>query len=177
MILIPLSGKTAAGRPAIVDDQFADELMQYRWYCDTDRYAKRGVYCGKQDGKQKTRMIYLHREVLNLAGVDIPKGYETDHINHDKLDNRLSNLRVVTRSQNQHNRKLQRGTSRYKGVSWEKASGKWMAYIQHNGKQTTLGRFADEPDAARAYDTAARRLFGEYAHCNFPIEQEELDAQ
>jgi len=176
MIVIPLSGKNAAGRVAIVDGQFADEVLKYRWQC-VRGYARRSVYCGKQDGRPKTRRIRMHREVLRLAGVQIPGGYQTDHINGNKLDNRLSNLRVVTHQQNMHNRKPQGGGSRYKGVYWDKSAGKWRAQIWHNGKRIHLGLFIDEIEAAKAYDVAARRLFGEYARCNFPIEKEMMNAR
>ena len=167
MTLIPLGGKVAAGRCAIVDDDMADELLKHRWHY-SDGYARRSVYCGRHGGKQKTRYIRMHREVWRLAGREIPAGHELDHINHDPLDNRIENLRVVTTAQNQYNQKPRAGgASRYKGVSWHKTTGKWMAYIMHNGKQIHLGLFADEIEAAQAYDAAARRLCGEYARCNF----------
>ena len=168
MALIPLSGKKAAGRSASVDDDMAGALMEWRWHCNHNGYAARTVYCGVQDGKQKTRMILLHHEVLRLAGVEIPTGHEADHINGDRLDDRIENLRPATHSQNQHNCKPRGGTSRYKGVSWHKKAGKWRACIKRNSKTIHLGLFTDEIDAVKAYDTAARRLHGEFASCNFP---------
>ena len=167
MALIPLGGKVAAGRSALVDERFADELRKHRWHCDSDGYARHDIYCGMQDGKQKARHVYIHNEVWRLAGRTIPAGQELDHINGDPLDNRIENLRVVTHQQNSCNRKSQCGSSRYKGACWHKAKGKWHASIMHNGKRIHLGYFANEIEAAKAYDTAARRLFGEYARCNF----------
>ena len=173
MILIPLSGKVAAGRSAIAHSQFADEMMQYRWHCNHYGYACRSVRYTKSDGRSAIRAIFMHSEVLRLAGVEIPDGQEADHINGDTLDNRWpENLRVGTRSQNHANSKPQGGTSRYKGVCWHKHAGKWVARITHNGKPIYIGLFTNEVEAAKAYDEAARRLFGEYARCNFPIEQE-----
>ena len=169
MVRISLGGKIAAGRSALVDDDMAGALMEWRWHCDKHGYARRCVYYGRQDGKPKNRFVYMHAEVWRLAGKLIPAGQELDHSNGDKLDNRLSNLRPATRGQNQHNQKPRKGgASRNKGVYWHKRSGKWRAYITHNGKRIHLGYFTNEPDAGKAYDTAARRLFGEYARCNFP---------
>jgi len=174
MVLIPLGGKAAAGRHTKVDSDVAEELMKLSWYWESNGYARRAVRFRMPDGRRAIRHIYMHREVWCLAGKVIPDGHELDHINGDKLDNRLYNLRPATTAQNQHNRKLNRkvGTSRYKGVSWYKPTGKWRARIQHNGKEIYLGYFADEIEATKAYDKAARQLFGEYARCNFPVEKE-----
>eukprot|EP01047_Picozoa_sp_COSAG01_P046408 COSAG01_NODE_4355_length_5108_cov_4.680176_1_plen_270_part_00 len=68
--------------------------------------------------------------------------------------------------------KQQRGTSAYRGVSWSKQTGKWVASIRHQGRQQFLGCFADEGDAARAYDVRAGRLHGASAKLNFPGEGE-----
>lgn len=59
-------------------------------------------------------------------------------------------------------------TSGYKGVGWSRASGKWRAYIQVDGRQVHLGLHLDPLDAARVYDAAALEHFGEYARLNFP---------
>jgi len=168
MVLIPLSGKVAAGRSAMVDDNMATELMKYRWYCNSKGYAGRSVNYRTSGGRRTMRTIYMHGDVWRLAGRTIPESQELDHINGSPLDNCLENLRLATCGQNQHNRKPQKGsTSRYKGVSWIKERGKRRAQITHNGKTIHLGLFTDEIDAAKAYDVAARRLFGEYARCNF----------
>ena len=161
MVRISLGGKIAAGRSALVDERFADELRKHRWHY-SHGYARRDVRSGSI-----VRAIFMHREVWRLAGRTIPAGQELDHINGDPLDNRIENLRVVTHQQNSCNRKSQCGSSRYKGACWHKAKGKWHASIMHNGKRIHLGYFANEIEAAKAYDTAARRLFGEYARCNF----------
>ena len=162
MLLVPLSGKFGAGRFAMAPPKFAAEPLKFRWYCDRKGYAVRSVRSGKS-----IRKILMHREVWRLAGRTIPDGQELDHINGDKLDNRLCNLRPATVSQNHANSKPRGGTSRYKGVHWFKRDGKWHAAIGYNGKLVHLGYFANEIEAAKAYDKAARRLFGEYAYCNF----------
>ena len=166
MVLIPLSGKVAAGRSAMVDEAFAEKLLKHRWHCNGGGYARRMVNYMTPDGRS-WHAIYMHREVLRLHGIEIPDGYQTDHINGNKLDNRIENLRVATVTQNHANSKPRGGTSRYKGVSWNKEKGKWMAYINHNGKRIFLAYFTDETDAGTAYDNAALLLHGEYARCNF----------
>lgn len=97
-----------------------------------------------------------------------PEGFEVDHINRDRLDNRRQNLRVVTRHQNAIWRQgLPNSTSRFKGVGFHKSRNTWRAYIKVNGKSMNLGYFKYEEDAAYAYDAAARRLFGDSAYTNF----------
>jgi hypothetical protein len=100
--------------------------------------------------------------------MNCPHGLEVDHINHDKLDNRRCNLRIVTRQQNNQNTRPKTSstrTSAYKGVHL--AKGKWRASIHTNGTTRQLGTFTDEVAAAKAYDQAARYYFGEYAYLNF----------
>ena len=90
-----------------------------------------------------------------------------DHINGNGLDNRRSNLRPASRSQNGANRGApSNNTSGFKGVTRFRL--KWMAKIQVHGRTIHLGLFATPQEAARAYDTAALEHFGEYARPNFP---------
>jgi len=87
-----------------------------------------------------------------------------DHINGDPDDNRISNLRLATHSQNNANRRLMAtSTSGHKGVSWIKRKGKWRAGIQKDGRAIHLGYFEDLDDAARAYEVAATQIFGQFA--------------
>ena len=100
-----------------------------------------------------------------------PPGLEVDHINRDKLDNRKSNLRLVTRSQNCANRgNFKNSRSKYKGVRWNKKMGLWEAAIRKDGVITTIGAFDDEVAAASAYNEYARKLWGEYAVLNDIVE-------
>lgn len=92
---------------------------------------------------------------------------EIDHIDRDKTNNRIANLRPCTSSQNKGNIALLRNNvSGYRGVSLNKRSGKYHAQIKINGKQTYIGRFVLPEDAARAYNTAAMEHFGEFAYLN-----------
>jgi hypothetical protein len=105
--------------------------------------------------------LAMHRLILGLSLGDPD---QIDHINGDKLDNRRSNLRIATRSQNLANQQKSRGatSSRYKGVHWDRSKQKWRATI----RSQHLGCFASEEDAARAYNRAARQAWGEYAYLN-----------
>jgi HNH endonuclease/AP2 domain len=87
-----------------------------------------------------------------------------DHMNGQKDDNRIKNLRLATKSQNGMNRGAQRNnTSGFKGVYWHKQVGKWNAYIKLRGRRHSLGLFEDISAAAAAYRAAAHRLHGEFA--------------
>ncbi len=87
-----------------------------------------------------------------------------DHINGVRSDNRLANLREASHAQNlAHRVKLDKDNkSGYRGVSWCKEKRKWAAEVRHNGQRRRLGRFDNIEDAAKAYDAAAREMFGEF---------------
>ena len=93
--------------------------------------------------------------------------HEVDHRNGNKLDNRKSNLRICSRSENQMNRgKQKNNTSGFKGVSQIKMNQKWVAYIKVNYKRIYIGCFLKKVDAARAYNMAALKYHGEFGLLN-----------
>lgn len=112
----------------------------------------------KVDGKD-----YLaHRLAFLVVNGFLPD--ELDHINGNKIDNRIINLREATRQENQRNtgRRVD-NTSGHKGVCWDKANGKWRAQAQDaNGKRKTLGRFPTPEAASAAYESYASRHYGEF---------------
>jgi hypothetical protein len=95
-------------------------------------------------------------------------GEEVDHINGDGLDNRRANLRVCTHSENAKNKRKQRNNiSGFKGVSFNKKMNRWKGQLEINGKSIYLGFYTDPIDAAKAYDEAARKYYGNFANVNF----------
>lgn len=105
-----------------------------------------------------------HRLAWLYVYGEIDDSMVIDHINGDMSDNRISNLRVATSSQNAMNRKLcSINTSGYKGVSYHKQSGKWQASIKINSKQKFLGLYLSPESAHNAYRKAAENLFGEFS--------------
>lgn len=90
---------------------------------------------------------------------------DIDHINNNRSDNRISNLREATRSQNLQNASIMsNNTSGYKGVFWIKNKNRWSAQIKINGKRRRLGVFKTALDAHKAYCLAAKEGFGEFAN-------------
>lgn len=148
----------------LVDDEDAPRVLHLKW--KPLRCKNGSVYAvartREQDGKEKT--VYMHRLIL-----DAPIGKDVDHRNGNGLDNRRQNLRLATRAQNSRNSRLQRDTaSGYKGVRRHRR--KWQAHIKVNRKRIYLGSFSSKEDAARTYDAAAKKHFGEFANLNFPSE-------
>ncbi len=152
MKTIPLS----QGYVALVDDEDFEQVNQFKW-----RASKRSNTLYAQTDVQFNGWvikIYMHKLVM-------PCHSQLDHKNGNGLDNRKSNLRPATNSQNSFNRKKSPNTSsKFKGV-WL-AYGKWSSKIRCNGKGYWLGTWENEVDAAKAYNEAAKRLFGEFARLN-----------
>ena len=146
------------GGITVVSPEDYSRLNKYRWHKrKDDGYASRTVY---EDGKFKT--IRLHQEIIN-----IPVGFVTDHINRDRLDNRRSNLRKATRSQNMANSKIPlTNTSGYKGVYYRKEQDRWRASIRVDQEHISLGQYGSPEEAAKAYNDAALKYFGEFASLN-----------
>lgn len=105
----------------------------------------------------KTKLIHqlVARAFLNHK----PCGFELviNHINLNKLDNRIENLEIVTARENL-NQKHRKSSSKYTGVSWSKTSNKWLAYIHINGKQKHLGYFISEIEASNAYQNELKQI-------------------
>lgn len=108
------------------------------------------------------RKFLAHRLCWLLHYGEWPSAH-LDHINRDKVDNRLVNLRAATSAQNNLNRpKQSNNSSGFKGVWFHKKSGKYLAIIVFEGVKRQLGQFLTAEEASEAYQTAAKELHGEF---------------
>lgn len=146
---------------AMVDDVDFESIAESRWYETGDGYACRSL---PRPGKRATTQR-MHRLITNA-----PSGMDVDHINHNGLDNRRSNLRVCPHRYNLANQRPRRGvrSSRFKGVYRHSVTGRWKANIGIRNRTIYLGTFDTEIEAAAEYDRAALEAWGEFALLNFP---------
>jgi hypothetical protein len=151
------------GLEAKIDAADVDLVGGRNWYTlSNPRGVCAATHVTLEDGRRDVAL--MHRVLLAA-----PEELDVDHINGDRLDNRRSaNLRLATNQQNSWNQGLcARNTSGFKGVSWHSRDYVFQASIRVGGRQITLGYFAYSISAARAYDDAARRYYGEFARTNF----------
>lgn len=143
----------STGERIIVDDDDFEEASRHVWHKCGLGYAGRTL---------NGRTVYMHRLIMNAK-----KGDEIDHINRNKLDNRKSNLRFCNHSLNQANRPIHsKNTTGFLGVTWHKKARKYQTRIRISGRKTHLGLFEDIKEAARVYNEAAIKQFGEFAQLN-----------
>ena len=147
-------------RFAIVDDGDYAQANNLVWHCYWSKHAKTFYAKHSQYRKDKTpKTIYLSRYILNE-----PDGL-VDHKNHNGLDNRRSNLRVCTRTQNNWNsRKYKKGISGYKGVNWHKSNKKWVVRIANGKGRTHFGYFSDLEKAIHCYRLNVKKLHSDFAY-------------
>lgn len=146
------------GDKTIIDDEDYEEVSKYKWRKDSlDNHVVRTF--GPHKGR---RLIRLHRQIMKAE-----VGQIIDHINGNVLDNRKENLRIATKSQNGMNRSKQKNNkSGYKGVSWSNQHKRWIAQLTLNGKRVLNKLFKTKEEAAKAYNEAAIKYFGEFAQLN-----------
>lgn len=150
MKYIPLT----RGKFAIVDDEDFKRISRYKWSCN-GIYAARHAFI-----KNRWITLRMHRFILKA-----PKNRQVDHKNGDGLDNRRINIRLCTSKENSRNRNKQiNNISGYNGVHWNKK--KWISRIQINGKRIYLGCFISKKEAAKKYDSMAKKYFGKFARLN-----------
>lgn len=152
-VMIPLTN----GKFAIVDEADAGMILRMgAWSAKANSWG--AYYAGRLEGRPQ-RLVSMH---ALIAGCEAP-----DHVNRNSLDNRRINLRPATPEQNNANRARYRNSkSGYKGVYWAKRDRKWKAAICVSGRRVSLGLFDDPVEAARAYNAAALKAWGEYAWLN-----------
>ncbi len=149
------------GKFALVDDEDYKWLNQWKWHAFKQKttncwYARRII-----NTYEERFSLGMHRDILKPK-----KENDCDHIDGNGLNNRRSNLRECTRSQNSQNQVSTCGSSKYKGVCWDKDKKKWLASIYWKGKNVYLARTNNEEDSAIYYNVAAQFLFGEFARLN-----------
>ena len=162
---------TTNGMFLLVDIEDAEMVLSHCWcakrygsQANSTWYAERRIKISEPLYGIK-RIIKLHQYLI---------GFESwvDHRNCDGMDNRRSNLRKCTRSQNQGNSRVSfTSKSGFKGVQWRKPSGnnrreRWVARIGGGKRRVNIGSFQNPIDAARAYNAAAIAKWGEFARIN-----------
>lgn len=151
-IRIPLT----QNKYAIIDEDDFERVGQHKWFT----FAK--GYGATHNPKDHNKMIWMHRFIL-----DAPIGMEVDHINGNRLDNRKENLRLCTKSENQMNRSRNKNNrSGFKGIYLDtrSRSRQWNAKIVINRKPIYLGAFNTPQEAGKAYELAAKKYHGRFAH-------------
>src|SRR5208282_2525234 len=145
-----------------VDAHRYKELSSFNWFTLlTNRRLVYAVRWERRNGKKT--LISMHQQVVGES-----KNF-VDHIDHDTLNNMRYNLRRASPTQSIWNRRRsKRNTSGYIGVSWYAARHYWTSSIVVNGKSRWLGTYHDKIKAAKAFDAAAKKYRGEFAHLNFP---------
>ncbi len=126
---------------ALIDLEDINKIKDYKWSKTVNGY----INCSSP-------FLALHRII-----VACPKGKFVDHINHNTLDNRKSNLRIVTAQQNNMN-------SKSKGISYNKSKKKWQPQLMCNRKQIWLGRYETKEEAINVRKEAEIKYFGEYRY-------------
>lgn len=148
-----------------------DQYGRNEFYFDIEDYDKIKDYCwnfNKPNGYVQARDVKNKRQVqMQQIILPAPDGFETDHIHgqNSRNDNRKSNLRIATHSQNLKNLSLSKANkSGVTGVCWAERKQKWIAYITVDGKRRHLGYFVDFEEAVKARKTAECKYFGEWSY-------------
>lgn len=142
-------------KPFIFDLDDFDRVSKYHWYEEGNGYIR-------SSSKKKEDKVFLHRLIMGF-----PTNIGIDHINHNILDNRKSNLRVATTSQNAMNRtKSSNNTSGVTGVVWVQNRNNWKSEIKINDEAIYLGSYDKFEDAVKVRKEAEEKYFGEYSYDN-----------
>jgi len=144
------------GKFSKIDLEDRDRVGLIKWHAVCDGKNFYAACCKRKDRPS----MKLHRYIMYAK-----KGEHVDHINGDTLDNRKENLRICKHKENLKNQRIRKNnTSGYRGVYFNKSHKKWRAQIQDGeGNRKYLGSFSTPEEAAKAYDTAAKEIYGDFA--------------
>lgn len=148
------------GKVAFVDDEDFERLNAFKWTAAKRRDTFYAVRQASRVNFGPQRMVLMHREIMSA-----PNNIHVDHENGDGLDNRKENLRLASRRQNMQNRRKR--IVGFKGVYLDRRRDRWYSEIRTENGKKFLGSFKSALEAARAYDAAAIKIFGEFARPNF----------
>jgi hypothetical protein len=151
----------AQNKIARIDPEDWPLIAPYKWYAFPSTEGKWYAHATPLDGNRAKAKIKMHNLILGRKRVD--------HIDEDGLNNTRRNLRPCSNAQNQQNTGSRGGSSRFKGVSWNKRKRKWVVAFRWDNNARFVGYLTDEEQAARAYDRAILPLAGEFARLNFPM--------
>lgn len=144
---------TSKQEPIYVDLEDYEKIKNVCWHID---------HVGYVVGHINHKKVYLHRIIMNC-----PCNMVVDHINHKPTDNRKSNLRIATPSENNQNQGLrQNNSSGVTGITWHKASKKWRVRIVINNQEIYLGIYDDFEEAVKVRREAEEKYFGEWSYSN-----------
>ena len=177
-VRIKLDGNHASRENAhiLVSSVSYKDIIKYKWYLGKHGYP---VTYQSLDNEEKFGTgLKLHKMLLglnlwvinqNIRNSNSSKRMVIDHINRNKLDNRLENLRICSAKENSYNtsKRCNKENSKYKGVKKQGKSGKWIATITKDGNMHEIRDISTEKEAAQIYDLLAENLFGDYAGKNF----------
>ena len=149
-------GTLPDGTRFLFDTDLFDRIRDTKWYRNYRKPGSRKLYLVDRKGN------FLHRVITGC-----PEGYEVDHISLDTLDNRMSNLRIVTHQQNQINHSLQRNNSSgVSGVDFYTKNEKYRARIKVSHQEIHLGYYDEFEEAVQARNVGMEYMFGEYGRYN-----------
>lgn len=164
-VIIPIGPSIAyvpltRGQFALIDPDEAPIIGRNNWLATINKGTGK-FYATRTRSRLlgKKTSILMHRQIMGF-----PEGLDVDHLHGNTLDNRRSQLREATRSENNFNTAARNtNKSGFKGVSWCKRDSKWKAQICVNNKRKMLGRYITPEEAHAAYANAAKKYHGEFA--------------
>ncbi|MGI8403395.1 MAG: HNH endonuclease [Thermomicrobiales bacterium] len=148
---------TTCGTPITVDDEDMERILGFKWYLL--KGTKNGTTYMYATTRVKAQTIYMHRLITSA-----PKNMVVDHINNDGLDNRRSNLRLCSQSENMRNRGIRRNNTTGTAGVYLRSYGKYEVNISLNKKKIHVGVYATIEEARSARANAVSMHYGEFVH-------------